>query len=821
MKTKKCLLAVLAMLLAWPVAAMAGTTTEEYDFLTWAPNKTTYDWTPEYGTAVTAASGVEVLPITNAFYGDNVLNGRIALQEGFSIVQAYLGLQLKGGKNKTVSILNLKKGDKVAVELSLAEGFSITSGNVGETTLTSGQEYEMAEDGTFDFRITSGSTYQINKVTITTTTMDEPAVEEPTEQLTYGEAEVYDLKTWAPNKGGYDWAAEYGTAVTATSGVEVLPLTNAFEGNDLNGRLALQSGFTPEANQGLLLKGGKNKTIAILNLKKGDKVAVELSVEGFSITSGNVGATTLTNGQEYVMESDGTFDFLLAESTSYRIQKITITPVVESETPDDPTPDDPTPVDPTPDDPQPGDDAEAQQGTAILLVDGTAGTLNANDQLGNGIALTVSGTSATLVATPLNGFRVESVVIEKTTNPEAVQPATISEAREIAVGNFTELTATEANTYQFSVPDYSVRVLTDFVQTVKKPALSYDPVNHVVTLTDASEEPTQAVHLYYKEDDGAWTEYTEPFVISQDTTVTAKAQAADGFEAEAEAQALKVAALPTISYTAEQEGQNELTISLTAASDAFTADVTVYYTTDGTEPTTESASFTTAKQTISITRNMSVVKAVAVDADGNWSYVAEQAVVYARYLTVANEWTTIYTGETFDVPEGVKAYTVSQVQFTEGEAGTVVLNEQDHIVANTPTILLNEQAGIQTRFRIYSNAEGALKSGTTLAPEFKGTATNLTVTADNAYYVLVENEFLRSTAGTLAAGNCYIELPADSWLAGARSFRMAIVGDVTGVNATLSAAPADGQWYGLNGVRIATPSVKGIYIHNGKKIVIR
>ena len=807
MTTKKNhLLAILALLLAWPVGAMAETVTEVYDFLTWAPGKSN-GWTPEYGTDITSSSGVEVLPITNAFYGDNALGGRIALQDGFSAVQDYQGLQLKGGKNKTVSILNLKKGDKVAVELSLAEGFSITSGNVGETKLTSGQEYVLAEDGTFDFKLAASTTYQINKVTITSTLPDED-----TPQLTYGEAEVYDLKAWAPNKGGYDWAAEYGTAVTATSGVEVLPLTNAFvDGNSLGGRLALQSGFTPEANQGLLLKGGKNKTVSILNLKKGDKVAVELSVEGFSITSGNVGATTLANGQEYVMASDGTFDFLLSESTSYRIQKITITPVAESDSPDDPTPDDP----------QPGDNTEAQQGTAILLVDGTASTLNAEDQLGNGITITVSGTTATLVATPLNGFRVESVILEKTTKPENALPATISEAREISVGNYVELQPTAVNTYTFDLPDYSVRVLTGFIQTVKTPSLTYDPVDHSVTLTDESEEPTLAQQLAYQLDDSEWTTYTEPFTISQNTTVAIKAIGADDFEAVAEPQDLKVAALPTFSYTAEQEGQNELVISLTAASADFTADVTVYYTTDGTEPTAESASFTTAEQTISITRQMSVVKAAAVDADGNWSYVAEQPVVYARYLTVAGEWATIYTSETFDVPEGVKAYTMSQVQFTEGEAGTVVLNEQDHIVANTPMVLLNEQASEQTRFRIYSNAEGTLKSGTTLAPEFKGTATNLTVTADNAYYVLVENEFLRSTEGTLSAGNCYIELPADSWLAGARSFHITIGSDVTGISTTIAGSQADGQWYGLNGMRLATPTAKGIYIHNGKKIVIR
>ncbi len=73
---------------------------------------------------------------------------------------------------------------------------------------------------------------------------------------------------------------------------------------------------------------------------------------------------------------------------------------------------------------------------------------------------------------------------------------------------------------------------------------------------------------------------------------------------------------------------------------------------------------------------------------------------------------------------------------------------------------------------------------------------------------------------TLAAGKCWIELvPAST----ANAQRLTIVheGETTGINAVSSAAAnEDGEWYDLSGRRVAQPT-KGIYVKNGKKVIVK
>ena len=45
--------------------------------------------------------------------------------------------------------------------------------------------------------------------------------------------------------------------------------------------------------------------------------------------------------------------------------------------------------------------------------------------------------------------------------------------------------------------------------------------------------------------------------------------------------------------------------------------------------------------------------------------------------------------------------------------------------------------------------------------------------------------------------------------------------DVTGIT-TIAAVPADCHWYTLGGQQLSQrPTWKGIYVHNGKKVVVR
>ncbi|MDE6018628.1 MAG: hypothetical protein K2G85_07430 [Muribaculaceae bacterium] len=45
--------------------------------------------------------------------------------------------------------------------------------------------------------------------------------------------------------------------------------------------------------------------------------------------------------------------------------------------------------------------------------------------------------------------------------------------------------------------------------------------------------------------------------------------------------------------------------------------------------------------------------------------------------------------------------------------------------------------------------------------------------------------------------------------------------DPTSAVEAVEAAQADGKWYNLQGVQVAQPAVKGLYIHNGKKVIVK
>ena len=76
-------------------------------------------------------------------------------------------------------------------------------------------------------------------------------------------------------------------------------------------------------------------------------------------------------------------------------------------------------------------------------------------------------------------------------------------------------------------------------------------------------------------------------------------------------------------------------------------------------------------------------------------------------------------------------------------------------------------------------------------------------------------KFSKSTGGTLAAGKAYLVLSSPE----ARIVTMKFDGEATGISELKSVAE-DGTLYNLNGVRVSQPT-KGLYIQNGKKIVVK
>ena len=183
--------------------------------------------------------------------------------------------------------------------------------------------------------------------------------------------------------------------------------------------------------------------------------------------------------------------------------------------------------------------------------------------------------------------------------------------------------------------------------------------------------------------------------------------------------------------------------------------------------------------------------------------VAVSAVKFATYVPVIN----------VVAPADVKVYTAkvneakSAVVLTEVPAGSV-------IAKGTP-VLVGAEAGSYT-------FEASAGEVATVADNDLKAATADTQGDGSTIYALVEQDgkavFAPLKEGVaVSLGHAYLELPAAS---ATRFYSIQFGGEITGINEVNAAAKADGAYYTLQGVK-TSKAAKGIYIHNGKKVVIK
>lgn len=83
--------------------------------------------------------------------------------------------------------------------------------------------------------------------------------------------------------------------------------------------------------------------------------------------------------------------------------------------------------------------------------------------------------------------------------------------------------------------------------------------------------------------------------------------------------------------------------------------------------------------------------------------------------------------------------------------------------------------------------------------------------------ILVDDKFVRTKSGTLAAGKCYLDVSSYSSLA--REFFIDDEGEITEIE-EVEAKKEEDEYYDLSGRRVLYPT-RGIYIMNGKKVIIK
>ena len=205
--------------------------------------------------------------------------------------------------------------------------------------------------------------------------------------------------------------------------------------------------------------------------------------------------------------------------------------------------------------------------------------------------------------------------------------------------------------------------------------------------------------------------------------------------------------------------------------------------------------------------------------------------LYQGYQVVipAGEYVTYYKDEAVRLEEADKN-DIELCTITAVEDGKAVLsNNFDAMKANTPFLLKNTTSEEKTILLIPCTEPNL---AVTVAKEFKGTegpcefSEELMATGD--FYVCNGKEFIKVRgAGTLAANKAFLFVEGNNTPASI-PFRRSIDGEGEGttsidnLNVNDNLNDNEATWYDLNGRKLnGKPAQKGIYIKNGRKVVVK
>ena len=219
------------------------------------------------------------------------------------------------------------------------------------------------------------------------------------------------------------------------------------------------------------------------------------------------------------------------------------------------------------------------------------------------------------------------------------------------------------------------------------------------------------------------------------------------------------------------------------------------------------------------------VKAVAItgsDYDGETALSNTFKLFQGYEVTVpAGEFATFYKEENLYADPvtsaDAKIYTITAV-----EDDQATLTELTTAAANTPLLVQNTSADTKTFLLIPTDDAG---DNVTVYTGFVGTLVDATIAAsteaqtnyafNGKQFVFVKDDL------AVAANRAWLEVPAV--ISNAKAITL-VFGDATGLKAIDNGQLTidNGDWYDLNGRKLnGMPTKKGVYIMNGKKVVVK
>jgi hypothetical protein len=223
--------------------------------------------------------------------------------------------------------------------------------------------------------------------------------------------------------------------------------------------------------------------------------------------------------------------------------------------------------------------------------------------------------------------------------------------------------------------------------------------------------------------------------------------------------------------------------------------------------------------TVSYSDNINVGVATAtVTGMGNYTGFFILDFEILRKLNISfsetNSWATYCATEDLSIPEGLDAYIVTGI-----DGSSVSVEQIDYLPATEGVLLHLEEPALASDAFIAGKANAAhselpenLLVGLTAATPVRSLTTeNMNI------YILYNDEFVKTTTGTIPANRCFLFVDLDV----NAEARLSIDFETTGIEKlTKDLSNVKGAYYDLQGRKVAQP-VKGLYIVNGRKVVVK
>ena len=210
--------------------------------------------------------------------------------------------------------------------------------------------------------------------------------------------------------------------------------------------------------------------------------------------------------------------------------------------------------------------------------------------------------------------------------------------------------------------------------------------------------------------------------------------------------------------------------------------------------------------------------AVASTGEYDGSFSSGMITLFQGYEVevAAKEFITYYKDEPLYVEdEAAELYTIDSVNGDQA----VLSDRSDAMPSNTPMLVYNKSNETKVILLIpCAEPDMAI----TVAPEFQGTLTGTTIAASTEG----QTNYAFNGKAFVFVKNAIEVGPNKAWLSvntGVPSARITLVfDDATGVGSIENGKLTIDNWYDLNGRKLqGMPTKKGVYILNGKKVVVK